>query len=174
MLIFEFSKTNCPTQLWGGRNMILRTQLSTWVGAFSIHFKDLLILNRLTVKTYRLLDVTREIDEGPYSNSTVVARNGYFTLIKKLFATLCDIFRSHTWFSGLFVTSVAEKYFAVNAKKYFAVNAVDLGSDVCSWRRYRIPSISRDTSETPLMRIDHDMVCRLKVETYVIKSFANI
>ena len=54
------------------------------------------------------------------------------------------------------MTSVAEKYFAVNAKKYFAVNAVDLGSDVCSWRRYRIPSISRDTSETPLMRIDHD------------------
>ena len=43
------------------------------------------------------------------------------------------------------MTSVAEKYFAVNAKKYFAVNAVDLGSDVCSWRRYRIPSISRDT-----------------------------
>ena len=62
--------------------MILRTQLSTWVGAFSIHFKDLLISNRLTVKTYRLLDVTREIDEGPYSNSTVVVRNGYFTLIK--------------------------------------------------------------------------------------------
>ena len=57
--------------------MILRTQLSTWVGAFSIHFKDLLILNRLTVKTYRLLDVTREIDEGLYSSSTVVARNSY-------------------------------------------------------------------------------------------------
>ena len=56
--------------------MILRTQLSTWVGAFSIHFKDLLILNRLTVKTYRLLDVTREIDEGPYNSSTVVTRNG--------------------------------------------------------------------------------------------------
>ena len=104
-----------PTQLWGGRNMILRTQLSTWVGAFSIHFKDLLISNRLTVKTYRLLDVTREIDEGPYSRSTVVARNGYFTLIKNeskkcylkivchimwhfsltylIFRTLCDISR---------------------------------------------------------------------------------
>ena len=171
MLIFEFSKTNCPTQLWGGRNMILRTQLSTWVGAFSIHFKDLLISNRLTVKTYRLLDVTREIDEGPYSNSTVVARNGYFTLIKKLFATLCDIFRSHTWFSGLFVTSVAEKYFAVNAKKYFAVNAVDLGSDVCRWRRYCIPFISRDTSETPLMRIDHDYGVEAKSGDMCDKKF---
>ena len=67
--------------------MILRAPPSSWVstgvGAFSIHFKDLLIQNRLIAQTHRLLDVTREIDEGPYSRSTVVARNGYFTLIKK-------------------------------------------------------------------------------------------
>ena len=57
------------------------------------------------------------------------------------------------------------------AEKYFAVNALDLGSDVCRWRRYRIPFISRDTSETPFMRIDHDYCVEAKSGDRCDKKF---